>query len=69
MLGFVTAVTEIVPREAMREAVREAVPAGTEELNLKAFDAGVNHFDETYGQGAPDRKSEAAVLAELGAEV
>jgi 2-oxoglutarate ferredoxin oxidoreductase subunit gamma len=63
MLGFVTAVTGIVPREAMREAVRESVPAGTEELNLKAFDAGLEHFDETYDQGSPDRQG-AAVLAE-----
>ena len=51
MLGFFTAVTGIVPREAMREAVKASVPAGTEELNLKAFDAGVEHFDKTYGEG------------------
>jgi 2-oxoglutarate ferredoxin oxidoreductase subunit gamma len=44
MVGFIAAVTEIVPREAMRQAVRASVPAGTEELNLKAFDAGVEYF-------------------------
>jgi 2-oxoglutarate ferredoxin oxidoreductase subunit gamma len=48
MLGFVAGVTEIVPREAMREAVKASVPAGTEELNLKAFDAGLAYFDEHY---------------------
>ena len=45
MVGFIGAVTNIVPREAMREAVRQSVPAGTEELNLKAFDAGVDYFE------------------------
>jgi 2-oxoglutarate ferredoxin oxidoreductase subunit gamma len=49
MLGFFTAVTRIVTREQMREAVKAAVPAGTEELNLKAFDAGCGYFDEEYG--------------------
>ncbi len=40
MLGFFAAVTELVPREAMREAVAKSVPDGTQELNLRAFDAG-----------------------------
>jgi 2-oxoglutarate ferredoxin oxidoreductase subunit gamma len=46
MLGFVAAVTNIVPVEAMRGAVLASVPAGTEEINLRAFDAGVAHFAE-----------------------
>lgn len=46
MVGFIAAVTGIVPLEAMREAVRASVPAGTEELNLKAFDAGAAHFEK-----------------------
>jgi 2-oxoglutarate ferredoxin oxidoreductase subunit gamma len=49
MLGFFGAVTRIVPRDQMREAVRASVPAGTEELNLKAFDAGWASFEEQYG--------------------
>jgi 2-oxoglutarate ferredoxin oxidoreductase subunit gamma len=53
MLGFVAAVTELVPVEAMREAVRHSVPPGTEELNLRAFDAGVEYYQkgETAGDG------------------
>ncbi len=58
MLGFFTAVTEIVPREAMREAVKASVPAGTEELNIQAFDAGVEHFDKTYGEGRSEQEEE-----------
>jgi len=61
MLGFFTAVTQIVSREEMREAVKGSVPAGTEDLNLKAYDAGVAHFDEAYGKKTPsdggDQKS------------
>ncbi|MCP4249726.1 MAG: pyruvate ferredoxin oxidoreductase, partial [bacterium] len=50
MLGFFAAATRIVPRETLREAVEASVPAGTEDLNLRAFDAGAAYFDEEYGQ-------------------
>jgi len=49
MLGFVAAATQIMPRETVRQAVEASVPAGTEELNLRAFDAGSAYFDEEYG--------------------
>ena len=44
MLGFASAVTKLAPLDAMRDAVGGSVPAGTEELNLAAFDAGWAHF-------------------------
>ena len=37
MLGFVTAVTKIVSRKRMLEAVKVSVPAGTEELKAEAL--------------------------------
>jgi 2-oxoglutarate ferredoxin oxidoreductase subunit beta len=40
MLGAVTALTDVTSREAMRKAVLDSVPEGTEELNEKAFDRG-----------------------------
>jgi len=40
MLGFVTAVTEVVDYEAMKSAILDTVPPGTEELNLKAYNTG-----------------------------
>lgn len=40
MLGFFGAVTKLLPRESLREAVESSVPPGTEELNLEAFDRG-----------------------------
>jgi len=46
MLGFFTSMTGVVSKEAMETAVRESVPKGTEELNLKAFRAGYE-----YGTG------------------
>jgi 2-oxoglutarate ferredoxin oxidoreductase subunit gamma len=53
MVGFIAAVTGLVPVEMMRDAVKESVPAGTETLNLKAFDAGWRHYQETYGSTEP----------------
>jgi len=49
MLGFFSAVTRLVSYEEMRDAVKASVPAGTEELNLKAFQAGWDYFGEAYG--------------------
>jgi 2-oxoglutarate ferredoxin oxidoreductase subunit gamma len=59
MLGFFAAVTGVTSREEMQEAVKSSVPAGTEELNLKAFNAGWNHFEEEYGAG---KKAEEEVV-------
>lgn len=60
MLGFFAAATKIVPVEKMRQAVEESVPKGTEALNLRAFDAGVAAFAETYSSGAESIKNEEA---------
>jgi Pyruvate/2-oxoacid:ferredoxin oxidoreductase gamma subunit len=40
MLGFLAAVSDLVPHDALREAVRASVPEGAEDLNLSAFDKG-----------------------------
>ena len=45
MLGFVAAVTGIASPEAVRQAVLDSVPKGTEELNERAFETGLQ-----YGQ-------------------
>ena len=66
MLGFFAAATGLAPRQAMRDAVAASVPVGTEELNLKAFDAGWSYFDQEYGAGGQG-KEEAAVAAETTA--
>jgi 2-oxoglutarate ferredoxin oxidoreductase subunit gamma len=66
MLGFFTAATRLVTREEMREAVKGSVPAGTEELNLKAFDAGCAYYDEEYGEGKAAAGREAAAAEPAG---
>jgi len=43
MLGFIAAVAGIVSYDAMKQALLASIPAGTEELNLAAFQAGYDH--------------------------
>ena len=40
MLGFLTAVTNIISKDAAQKAVAESVPKGTEKLNIKSFKKG-----------------------------
>ena len=49
MIGFFAAAVGLVTREQLRLAVSASVPAGTTDLNLRAFDAGAEWFDHTYG--------------------
>jgi 2-oxoglutarate ferredoxin oxidoreductase subunit gamma len=44
MVGFFAAATDLVSPAGVREAVRHAVPPGTEEFNLTAFDKGYEYF-------------------------
>jgi len=62
MLGFFAAATKIVPIEAMRAAVEQSVPEGTQELNLRAFDAGCAAYEEEYGQGVAAKKEEEELV-------
>jgi 2-oxoglutarate ferredoxin oxidoreductase subunit gamma len=39
-LGLVCGLTGLVTREALEKAISERVPAGSEEMNLKALAAG-----------------------------
>jgi 2-oxoglutarate ferredoxin oxidoreductase subunit gamma len=43
MMGFTTAISQVVHEEAMIEAVKVSVPKGTEDLNLKAFMKGLEY--------------------------
>ncbi len=62
MVGFFAAATGLVPPEAMREAVAESVPDGTQELNLRAFDAGWNAYEEEYGAAAEAVREEEVMV-------
>ena len=48
MVGFFAAAAALVPGKAVRDAVEHGVPAGTETLNLAAFDAGWAAFEADY---------------------
>ncbi|TFG62697.1 MAG: 2-oxoacid:ferredoxin oxidoreductase subunit gamma, partial [Spirochaetales bacterium] len=50
MLGFITSVTGIVSYDSMKKAILDSIPAGTEKLNLAAFQAGYDHG--TGGSGS-----------------
>jgi 2-oxoglutarate ferredoxin oxidoreductase subunit gamma len=58
MVGFFTGVADLVPRQAMREAVAGSVPPGTEELNLKAFESGLEAADQAL-KGPASEATEA----------
>jgi 2-oxoglutarate ferredoxin oxidoreductase subunit gamma len=46
MLGYFTAVTGLVSREAVEKAITSSVKPKTIQLNLQAFDTGYTHFFE-----------------------
>lgn len=52
MAGVFTAATGVVSADAMRRAIRESVPAGTEDLNLAAFERGLEAGGAPQGAGA-----------------
>ncbi len=43
LLGFLTAVSDIVSPEALRKSILASVPKGTDDLNMKAFELGYNY--------------------------
>ncbi|MEN8008511.1 MAG: 2-oxoacid:acceptor oxidoreductase family protein [Candidatus Krumholzibacteriota bacterium] len=44
VVGFATAATEVVGKEAAKQAVETSVPPATIDLNLQAFEKGYEHF-------------------------
>ena len=40
MLGYLTGVTNIIPKKKMADTIKENIPKGTEKLNMKAFEKG-----------------------------
>ncbi len=43
MVGFFTAITHLLEPDAVRKAVADSVPPASRELNLKAFEKGLEH--------------------------
>ncbi|MDZ7379752.1 MAG: hypothetical protein ONB06_10475, partial [candidate division KSB1 bacterium] len=69
-LGFFTAVTNTVSKEAMEKAVLSSIPKGTEEINRKAFEIGYEYGMKLLasrgeqraasGAGSPRKRKAAA---------
>jgi 2-oxoglutarate ferredoxin oxidoreductase subunit gamma len=43
MMGFLAASSDVISVEALKKAVLDSVPPGTEDLNMKAFELGYNY--------------------------
>lgn len=56
MLGFLCGCTNVVSVAATREAVKASVPKGTEELNLKAFDAGHEQARKIFAEAGGENR-------------
>lgn len=54
MVGFFTAVTQLLSADAVRKAVADSVPSSFRELNLKAFEKGFD-YGATVLAGSPSR--------------
>ncbi len=58
MVGFFGAVTGLIDRESLRQAVADSVPKSFVELNMKAFDTGYEYGKKHLKEGALELRSE-----------
>lgn len=63
MVGFFGAVSQVVDREALRNAVAASVPEAYRELNLKAFDKGFEYGTKELTETIVKQESQVAVAA------
>jgi 2-oxoglutarate ferredoxin oxidoreductase subunit gamma len=64
MVGFFTAVTNLLSAAAVRKAVADSVPSSFRELNLKAFDKGYEYGVEVLSKGPSRPQWEALAVTE-----
>jgi 2-oxoglutarate ferredoxin oxidoreductase subunit gamma len=67
MVGFFTAITQLLEPDAVRKAVGDSVPASFRELNIKAFDKGYEYGIAALAAGpeTPDLEQNAVVSQEV----
>ncbi len=46
MVGFFTGLTGLISHDSVEKAVRDSIPAGTENLNIRAFERGYEYGNE-----------------------
>ncbi|MCX6001958.1 MAG: 2-oxoacid:acceptor oxidoreductase family protein, partial [Chloroflexi bacterium] len=49
MLGFFSAHSDVVSREALEKSVVDFIPTGSEAFNMKAFETGYNYSKKQHG--------------------
>jgi 2-oxoglutarate ferredoxin oxidoreductase subunit gamma len=64
MVGFFAAVTKLLDRAAVRNAVVDSVPSSFRELNLKAFEKGYDYGLNSLVEGPHSQELEAVSYAE-----
>ena len=64
MVGFFGAVTDLLGREALRQAVADSVPPAFQELNLRAFDKGFEYGSQKLVKLAENGDSVEALSLE-----
>ena len=63
MVGFFGAVSEVLEREALRNAVAASVPEAYRELNLKAFERGWEYGSRSLNEVIVKQETQVAVAA------
>ena len=63
MVGFFAGVTGLLDPEALRRAVADSVPPGSQELNLRAFEKGLEYWRAKVGPLAEYPDAEPAIRA------
>jgi 2-oxoglutarate ferredoxin oxidoreductase subunit gamma len=61
MVGFTAAVTKLISKESLRQAVADSVPPHFRELNLKAFDRGYDYGVQALATQQETGADESAV--------
>ncbi|HYW40905.1 MAG TPA: 2-oxoacid:acceptor oxidoreductase family protein [Terriglobales bacterium] len=66
MVGFFTAITQLLDPDAVRKAVADSVPSSSRELNLKAFERGLEYG--TTALTAPPNPADAELQTQYSPE-
>jgi len=64
MVGFFTAVTELLGANAVRKAVADSVPPSFRDLNLRAFEKGYEYGVDVLAKGPSRPHWEALAVSE-----
>jgi len=64
MVGFFTAVTQILEPDAVRKSIADSVPSHSRDVNLKAFDKGYEYGVKELKDAPPRGELEAAFTKE-----